>query len=148
VLPHIEEGARSAGRDPADVDITSLVLCSVSDDRKAARRLARINVGNYVAFPVSQTVVEFMGLTEERDAVVQALLEQGPAALETATSDALVDAFAIAGTPDEAAEQLAAFEGGLPHIVLHTPYVPPITREESDAAFRAIVNTFARSPVA
>src|SRR6266516_442539 len=85
VRPHVAQGTEKAGRDPNDVEITSLVLCSVSEDREAARRLARINVGNYVAFPVSETVVEFMGLQDDRDAVLKALFEDGPAALETVT---------------------------------------------------------------
>lgn len=144
VRPNVVAGANKAGRDPADVDIASLVLCSVSEDREQARRIARINVGNYVAFPVSATVIEFMGLQDDRDAVVQALLTEGPAALEKATSDALLDTFAISGTPDEAREQFARFDGLLEHIVLHTPYVPPISGAESDAAFRNMVTTFAR----
>jgi hypothetical protein len=106
--------------------------------------LARINVGNYVAYPVSDTVVEFMGLQDDRDAVVKALLEEGPAALEEMTSDALLRAFAICGTPHEALEQFAEFDGLLSHIVLHTPYVPPISGAESAAAFRATVAAFAR----
>jgi alkanesulfonate monooxygenase SsuD/methylene tetrahydromethanopterin reductase-like flavin-dependent oxidoreductase (luciferase family) len=144
VKPNIAAGAEKAGRDPAEVDIASLILCSVSEDRAAARRLARINVGNYVAYPVGWTVVEHMGLQEERDAVVQALFTEGPSALESATSDALLDAFAISGTPDEAAEQFAAFDGVLPNIILHTPYVPPIQGRESAEAFRNTVQTFAR----
>jgi alkanesulfonate monooxygenase SsuD/methylene tetrahydromethanopterin reductase-like flavin-dependent oxidoreductase (luciferase family) len=127
-----------------DIEIAALVLCSVNEDRAVARRLARINVGNYVAYPVSAPVVEFMGMQEDRDAVVGALMQQGPAALETAASDALVDMFSISGKPDEAAEQLAAFDGALDHIVLHTPYVPPITGAESEAAFRNTVDMVQR----
>jgi len=144
VRPNIAAGAIAAGRDPDDVEITSLILCSISDDRAEARRLARINVGNYVAFPISNTVIEFMGMEEDRDAVVRALMEGGPEALESATSDALLETFSICGTPDEAVEQFQAFDGLLPHIVLHTPYVPPIQGPESAAAFRSTVSTFAR----
>jgi probable F420-dependent oxidoreductase len=143
VRPNIAIGARKAGRDADDVDIAALVLCSVHQDRQQALRLARINVGMYVAYPVGATVVEFMGLQEDRNALLQALMAQGPSALEHTTSDALVRAFSICGTPDEAREQLAAFDGLLPHIVLHTPYVPPIQQAESEAAFRNMVATFA-----
>lgn len=144
VRPNVAKGATTVGRDPAEVEIAALVLCSIADDREQAKRLARINVGNYVAFPVSSTAIEFMGLEEDRDHVVQKLFTEGVAALETAASDALIDTFCIWGTPDEAREKLGAYDGVLDHIVLHTPYVPPISREESDAAFRATVSTFAR----
>jgi probable F420-dependent oxidoreductase len=147
VLPNVAIGAAKTGRDPSEIDVTALVICSVSEDRDEAIRRARINVGNYVAYPVSNTVVEFMGLHEDRDHVLTRLLTEGPAALATAASDELVRTFAIAGTPDEAAEQLAAYQGVLPHIVLHTPYVPPIDQAASDDAFRSMVHAFARTRV-
>ncbi|CQD18135.1 luciferase-like protein [Mycobacterium lentiflavum] len=144
VLPNVAAGAAKVGRDPSEIDVTALVICSVSDDREAALRRARINVGNYVAYPVSSTVIEFMGLQEDRDHVLRRLLEEGPAALATAASDALVQAFSVAGTPDEVADQLVAYDGVLPHIVLHTPYVPPIDQASSEDAFRSMVRAFAR----
>jgi probable F420-dependent oxidoreductase len=143
VIPNLAVGAAKAGRDPADIEVTALVICSISDDREEAIRRARINVGNYVAYPVSNTVIEFMGLQEDRDHVLMRLLSEGPAALATAASDELVRTFAIAGTPDEAAEQLEAYQGVLPHIVLHTPYVPPIDQASSEDAFRSMVQAFA-----
>jgi probable F420-dependent oxidoreductase len=139
VLPNVALGAQKAGRSPADVDVASLVLCSVAADKKAARRLARINVGMYVATPGGETVAEYMGLQDERNALLKALMSEGLGALESATSDALVREFSICGTPDEARDQLAEYQGLLPHIILHTPYVPPIRQHESEAAFRAML---------
>ncbi len=145
VRPHVAEGAARVGRDPAEVDIASLILCAISEDREMARRIARINVGNYVAFPVSWTVIDYMGLQDERDAVLQALMTDGIGALESATSDKLLDTFAICGTPDEALEQFAALDGRLPHIVLHTPYVPPISGADSAESFRTVCDTMAKA---
>lgn len=145
ILPNIAEGAAKAGRDPSEIDVAALVICSVSHDRDEAIRRARIQVGNYVAYPVGNTPIEFMGLQEDRDHVLMKLLSEGIPALTTAASDELVRNFAIAGTPDEVAEQLAAYESVLPHIVLHTPYVPPIDEAASADAFRTMVQTFARS---
>jgi alkanesulfonate monooxygenase SsuD/methylene tetrahydromethanopterin reductase-like flavin-dependent oxidoreductase (luciferase family) len=145
VLPNVAVGAAKAGRDPSEIDVTALVICSVSSDRGEAIRRARINVGNYVAYPVSNTVIEFMGLQEDRDHVLMRLLSEGPSALATAASDELVRTFAIVGTPDEAAEQLAAYRTVLPHIVLHTPYVPPLDEASSNDAFRSMVQAFAQT---
>jgi probable F420-dependent oxidoreductase len=139
VLPNVALGARRAGRDPTDVDVASLVLCSVNADRKVARRIARINVGMYVATPGAGSVAEFMGLEDERNALLQALMSGGLEALERATSDTLVRHFSICGTPDEAREQLAEYRDVLPHVILHTPYVPPISPQESESAFRGMV---------
>jgi alkanesulfonate monooxygenase SsuD/methylene tetrahydromethanopterin reductase-like flavin-dependent oxidoreductase (luciferase family) len=119
VLPNVALGAQKAGRNPADVDVASLVLCSVY----AEKRIARINVGMYVATPGGETVSEFMGLGDERNALVRH--------------------FCICGTPDEAREQLAEYQGLLSHIILHTPYVPPIQQRESETAFRNMVAALA-----
>ena len=144
VLPNVARGARQAGRDPADIDVASLIICSVDADREAALRLARIQVGIYVAYSVGVPMVEFMGLQEDRKAVLAALMSGGPRALERTTSDALLRTFSIHGTPEEAREQLAIFDGVLPHIVLHMPYVPPVDQAASETAFRNAVMAFAR----
>ncbi|MEV6647308.1 LLM class flavin-dependent oxidoreductase [Amycolatopsis sp. NPDC051371] len=143
VRPHIIEGVRRAGRDFGEIDLTAYVVCSVAEDRAVALRRARLQVGVYVLFPASAPVAEFMGLEEDRDAVLRAFAKDGPAGLERATSDALVRAFSIAGTPDECRERLQEYDGALSHVILHAPYTPFLTGEESEDAFRAIVSTFA-----
>ena len=135
-VPHVLEGAKKAGREASELDIASLVICSVDEDREAALRLARINVGIYAAYPVSEPLAEYEGLAEDRNAVVQTLMTEGPAALAHTTSDALVKAFSITGTPDEAREQLEDYKAVFPHLILHTPYVPPIAGVDSERAFR------------
>jgi alkanesulfonate monooxygenase SsuD/methylene tetrahydromethanopterin reductase-like flavin-dependent oxidoreductase (luciferase family) len=143
-LPAIADGARLAGREPAEVETVALVLCCVSDERDKAMRLARINVGMYLCSEVGAVFAEFAGLKEERDAMFAALVQEGPGVLERAVSDALVREFAIAGTPAEAQEQLQVYQWLLSHVILHTPYVPPISGEESEWAFRNTVRHFRR----
>ena len=50
-------------------------------------------------------------------------------AVAEVTSDALVETLSITGTPEECQEKLASFDGVLDHVILHTPYVPPLTPE-------------------
>ena len=71
-------------------------------------------------------------------------MTKGPQSLENVTSDALVKAFSISGTPDECREQYLAYKEVISHVILHTPYMPPIAREDSQDAFRNIVRTFTR----
>ncbi|HTK67516.1 MAG TPA: LLM class flavin-dependent oxidoreductase [Pseudonocardia sp.] len=143
-VPSVAEGARKAGKDPDSVDIASEVICSVSSNRSEAMSLARRQVGAYVAYPVTLPIVQYLGLERERQVVVDGLMKEGPAGIEKYVDDKLVECFAIAGTPDECRAQIKAYEDCLPHILLHTPYCPPITQEESAAAFANIVDTFAR----
>ena len=142
VVPQLDEAAREAGRDPGEIDIASYVVCSVSETREIAMRRARIQVGCYVAYPLAAHICEQEGLVDDQRAVMEALMAEGPAALEHATSDALVERFSITGTPDEVRGQYEEYRAAIPHLILHTPYVPPLTAEESEDAFRNIVSTF------
>jgi probable F420-dependent oxidoreductase len=141
VFPRLSAGAARVGRSPADVDVASDVICSVSDNRDVALRRARINVGFYVSHPVSDQVARLHGVEDEQMQVRRLLMTEGLAGLEK-TPDKLVDLFSIWGTPDEARDKAETFRGSLPHLILHTPYVPPLQSEESIDAFEAIVDTF------
>lgn len=145
LIPQVDEAAEKAGRDPAEIDIASYVITSISEDREVAMRRARIQVGCYIAYPNALAVCEQLGLGEDQRAVRDALVKGGPAVLQDVTSDALVKTFSITGTPDEAREQIEAYKAAIPHLILHTPYVPPLQAEESEDAFRNIVKTFGRN---
>ena len=147
IRPAAAEGAERAGRSLDDVEISALVLCSVSEDRDEAIRRAAINVGNYICFPGADPMVRFAGVEEARNELLQRFLAEGPAAFESIDEE-VVKKFAICGTPEEGREQLAEFEGKVDHIVLHTPYVPPLEAAESEDCFRNTVAAFAPSPVA
>jgi probable F420-dependent oxidoreductase len=140
-LPHIAAGAGRAGRDPADVDLASMVICSVCDDRDEAWRRARIQVGMYVAYPVGDELVRFHGFEAQQAKIQQALFTEGLAALERVTDDVLVETFSICGTADDARAQLSRY-ADIPHLILHTPYIPAFTIEETEDAFQGILGAF------
>jgi probable F420-dependent oxidoreductase len=144
VHPNLAIGAERAGRDVAEVKVVSQTICSVHPDRDEAMRRARIHVGQYVTDPVSDGMTTFEGLEKEVRVVREAIIEHGPPAAEWATDDKLVDAFSISGTPDEVRARVQEYAEVLPHVMLHTPYPPPITAEESADSFRHILETFRR----
>jgi alkanesulfonate monooxygenase SsuD/methylene tetrahydromethanopterin reductase-like flavin-dependent oxidoreductase (luciferase family) len=146
VLPNLAIGAEKAGRDVDEIDVTALLLCSVSEDREEAMRRARINVGNYICFPGAEPMVQFNGIADERDAIVQRLMTEGPAAFD-AIPEEIVRLFAICGTPEEGRDQLAEYAGLLTHTVLHTPYVPPLGQADSEDCFRQTVAAFGRAAI-
>lgn len=146
-LPNLELGAKHAGSDPNDVDLVAYTICSCSTDRAEAVRRARIHVGMYTAgTPIADAIVKWVGLEDDMMKVRMALITDGPEVLEHVTSDRLVETFSIAGTPDECRSQAKVYQDLLPNrtLLLHTPYVPPLTREESADAFRGIVEAFGR----
>jgi probable F420-dependent oxidoreductase len=145
--PLLAEGAKKTGRDIDEINIATEVICSVNTDRDVAYHRARIHVGFYVAHPVSDPVVALHGLEAERDAVRQNMMTHGLDALAD-TSDNLVEAFSITGTPDEARQKLTDWQAAIPQIVLHTPYVPPLTPEDSRDAYNGIIDAFGNTNAA
>ncbi|HTY53676.1 MAG TPA: LLM class flavin-dependent oxidoreductase [Candidatus Binataceae bacterium] len=142
VKPNLAKGARRTGRDPMNVDYASLIVCSVAKDRAQAVHRARIQVGIYVAVSVSDVIVHFHGCQAEQAAIRAAIAQGGVEAIEAATSDKLVELFAIAGTPDEARKQAIRYRESIPHVILHPPYAPLIPADATEDSFRNIVATF------
>lgn len=141
VLPNIEIGLERAGRDRSEFEVTAFVLCSVSEDRDEAIRRARTSVGHYACYEGTNPMIEFNGVTAARDRVLENLAA-GPGAFDLLEEE-VVKLFAICGTPDEGRAQLTEYAGVLDHIVLHTPYGPPLQQAESEDCFRNTVTTFA-----
>jgi len=142
VKPNLLKGAQRAGRDPRSIDYASLIVCSASSDRAEAIHRARLQVGIYVAVSVSDVIVDFHDCQADQAAIRAAIAKDGMRAIEAATSDRLVDLFAIAGTPDEARKQAIRYRESIPHVVLHPPYAPPLTPDATEDAFRNIVAAF------
>jgi probable F420-dependent oxidoreductase len=143
-LPAVAEGARRAGRDPSSIDIASETICSVHPDRAEAFRRARIHVGTYVAYPPGLPVIEHLGFEKQRLAVLDAYMREGVDGFQAAVGDDLIEAFSITGTPDECRKQLREYHEVMPHVVMHTPYVPGLTSEESRDSYYHIVKAFAK----
>ena len=146
VLPNLAKGAERSGRDLADLQTVTQVICCVSTDRAEAMRRARIHVGQLVANPVQDGIVAAHGLQKEVELVRQALGQGGPAALGDVTDDKLIETFSIAGSPEECRAQLQGWDGLIGHIMLHTPYVPPLNRDETEDAYNQILAAFGRPP--
>lgn len=144
VRPLVQEGAESAGRSLEDVDMQVQRFCVISDDEATAYRQARTQIGFYVLSKHSDAPVKFIGKYEKVLALRERAREQGPAAHQT-MSDELMHAFSIVGTPEQAREQVRQWDGVVDHLVLHTPYVPPLTAEESEGCYVNALAAFSRT---
>jgi probable F420-dependent oxidoreductase len=142
VLPNITEGARSAGRDPDALDLACEVICCVHPDRDVALARAKKHVGFYIAHPVSDGVAEIEGVQDLVNGLRMSMMQKGLAAFED-TPEELVELFSITGTPEECRQKLDNYKG-LPHLALHTSYVPPFTAEESEDGYLQIIDAFKR----
>jgi len=118
-LDDIAAGAREAGRDPAEIDISLMVYGSIRDDPERARAESR-----HFAAWIPQTVPRYCPAAGIPDADVARVREaygggelmKADAAASTVT-DQMIDAFTLAGTPAECRDRIAALtEIGIDHI--------------------------------
>lgn len=105
----VSEGARTGGRDPAEVDLIANVLVSVSSDRKAARAAVRPVLAYYL-HRVEAVVVDNSGADLEAvDFVHREVAAAGFAEAARRLPAQLIDVFAAAGQPEEVAGRLTEY---------------------------------------
>jgi alkanesulfonate monooxygenase SsuD/methylene tetrahydromethanopterin reductase-like flavin-dependent oxidoreductase (luciferase family) len=109
---HVAIGARRAGRPGDAVDLASLIPCAVADTVVAARAALRPAVGLYAGFfPRYNRLLAEAGFPDAVRAIKAAFDRGGRDAAAEVVPDELIDAVALAGTPDTCRERLAAYRG-------------------------------------
>ena len=118
----VAETAREAGRDPDEITIAPYVPSAVSEDPDEARDAIRGHVAYYVgsgdgyrravgaAFPEADAVAEAWREGDRREAAAR-------------VTDEMVDALGVAGTPEDARQQLETLEAETPidHAIVVVP---------------------------
>lgn len=138
--PAVEKGARDGGRDPREVNVSTGVILQVSKDRTAARQEAAMQIGFYATTRTYRPVLALHGFED----LVEPLREahaRGDFADLASVALPMVDAFAVAGDPDECRERMAAFEGLVDRVILGGAWVGAPDRVAEN--HQAIINTFA-----
>ncbi|WP_027005930.1 LLM class flavin-dependent oxidoreductase [Conexibacter woesei] len=112
----LREGAESAGRSLADIDVAPVVPLAVDEDLAAARDAVRPWLAFYLGSMGAKSKNFYVELAERQGhgvaarAVQDAALAGDQAGAVAAVSDGLVDAGAIATTPAGLDERLATYE--------------------------------------
>ena len=134
-LPWLRAAEAAAGRPAGACRLLPYVLTSIQPDRALARRDARSQIGFYFTVSVYRSVLEFHGRPDVADACRRALATFDVRAMGEAIPDELVDEIAVAGTPDEARERLAAWRELSDEPLLYAPSVGvPAARLEANLA--------------
>ncbi|MDI3312754.1 MAG: LLM class flavin-dependent oxidoreductase [Mycobacterium sp.] len=123
VKPAIAKGAEHADRDPKDVEIISMVMCSIHDDPELARRELAQQIAFYASVKTYDTVLDVNGFTREGQAIRDAFARRDFAAMFDAVSDDMIDTMGVAGTADQVRDGLRRYEGVLDHIMLYAPSI-------------------------
>ena len=139
--PAVERGAKEAGRDAGEVNITTGAIVAVSDDRDEARREAALQIAFYATTRTYRPVLERHGFEDRLDPLRRAFVKHDYAAM-TQIALPMVDGLAVAGTPDECRERIAAYDGLADRMILGGAWVGP-SEERLLENHRAILDTFA-----
>jgi probable F420-dependent oxidoreductase len=141
--PAAERGAREAGRDPADVDVTTSLIVQMSPDRDEALREAAGQVAFYATTRTYRPVLELHGFADLQEPIRRAFVG-GDHAEMVRLALPMAEVLAVAGTPDECREKLAAFEGVADRVILGGAWVGP-SPQRIEANQRSIIESLAPS---
>jgi coenzyme F420-dependent oxidoreductase len=118
------DSAEGRGRDPDELAVVPNTVAAVAEDGRAARDMVRHHIAFYVGTMGSfyHRMLSEAGYDDEADAIRDAWRDEGSEAATERVPDAIVDAAAVAGTPERAAERLAAYEDlGVDGLSLYFP---------------------------
>jgi alkanesulfonate monooxygenase SsuD/methylene tetrahydromethanopterin reductase-like flavin-dependent oxidoreductase (luciferase family) len=138
-VEHVAIGARRAGREASAVEVASLIPCVVADTAAAARAALRPAVGFYAGFfPRYNRLLAEAGFADAVRAIKEAFDRGGRDAAARVVPDELIDAVALAGTPEACRERLAAYRrAGLALPIVSPRGSGPEGRAAAMAAIRA-----------
>jgi len=119
----LKEGAHEAGRDISDIDVAAYTSFSIDEKRDKAVKKARI-VAGAIAVGSPDFVLERHGIDKATaDSIKDMVVKQDFAAMKGGgVPDHVVEAFSIAGTPDDCVEKIEALgKVGVTQIVTGMP---------------------------
>jgi probable F420-dependent oxidoreductase len=119
--PAMERGAARAERDPGEVAIATFALACAAPDAEVARREAAGMIAFYGTVKSYAVVFEHCGFGAEAAAIQAAFKRRDLAAMVDAVSEAMIDEFAAAGTPEEVDAALRRYDGVVDEVVLSVP---------------------------
>ena len=143
LIPWLREGMDRAERPHDSVDVVVSALCAVDSDGARARRWAAGTVGFYASVKTYEDFFAFHSLADEQAKVIEAFRSGiGADYLGDYVPDHMVDALTVAGTPDQAMERIAAYDGVATTIKI-TPPTHGLSAEDTRSSQTQILRMIA-----
>lgn len=144
VRPSLDEGTKMSERD-CTVPIAGFVITSVADDAEVARRRAKAQIAFYSIVRSYAPIMAMHGFEENAAEMRDAWARRDSDSMIDAVSDRMLETFAIAGTPDEAREQMRErFVDRYEETLFYAPSFM-VGPDEFKDSLSAILDTFGRS---
>lgn len=139
VRKNLAAGAAAAGRDPAEIAVTSLLPTSVSNDRAEAFDRMRPGLAFYVGFfPRYNRLIAEHGFADETAKIAEAWGRGAHKEAAGLVTDAMLDATSVVGTPDECKEKIEAYRQSGIDLPILSPFARgPGAKETFEFAIRA-----------
>ena len=136
---HLAQGARRALRDPAKIEVTTLLPTSVGDTHEAALAALRPGIAFYCGFfPRYNRMMAEHGFASESVAIAEAWVRGDREAAERAVSNAMIEATSISGTPEQCRARVEAYRQSGIDVPILSPFARgPDAKSRFEAAIRA-----------
>ena len=143
VRVQLAEAAHQVGRDPAKIEVTSLLPTSVGDTREAALATLRPGLAFYAGFfPRYNRMMAEHGYPVEAATIAEAWARGDREAAERAVSDDLIDATSVVGKPEQCRARLTAYRQSGIDVPIVSPFARgPDAKSRFEAAIRACAPT-------
>ncbi len=112
---NVAQGAKQAGKDPKDVEVSTLLHCAVSDDKEKAGYPLRVGIASYAGFfPRYRRLMVEAGFPDEIEAVRQAWVQGDRERAIKLVPSELIDKIGVVGTATECRKKIQDFrEAGI-----------------------------------
>lgn len=136
---HLAEGASKAGRDPGQIEVTSLLPASVGETRMAALAALRPGIAFYCGFfPRYNRMMAEHGFAAEAAAIAESWARGDRETAERAVSDEMIDATSVSGTPDQCRVRIEAYRQSGIDLPIISPFARGLdAKSRFEAAIRA-----------
>ena len=136
---HVALGAQRAGRDPAEVEVATLLACTVGVGEYQETQAMRDNIAFYAAvFPRYRRLMEQAGFADELQAVREAWQVGDKKRASRLVPNGLIDTMALVGSPDQVRQRLANYrEAGITQPIVSPRVSAPNAKEKAMDIIRA-----------
>ena len=137
----IGEGAARSGRDPSNIDVTSLLPTAVAKNREEALDSLRPGLAFYLGFfPRYNRLIAEYGFAQEADKVATAWARGDRNAATRAVTDNMIEATSVVGTMDQCKEKIEAYRVS----GIDLPIISPFSRGPgSKKVFESVIRACA-----